>query len=53
MIKRAATKAPTLAPVIQLPAAALVQVTAGSSPSLDAQSPGVWMREIVHVQARK
>jgi hypothetical protein len=53
MIKRAAAKAPTLAPVTQLPVAALAQVTAGSSPSIDAQSHIVWMREIVHVQSRK
>jgi hypothetical protein len=53
MIKRASTKAPSLAPVTQLRKAALVQVTAGTAPTIDAQSPVVWMREIVHVQSRK
>jgi len=39
--------------VTQLPKAALAQVTAGSAPTIDAQTPVVWMREIVHVQAIK
>jgi hypothetical protein len=52
MIKRSRTKAASLAPLSALPVAALVHVT-GGNPSIDAQQPVVWMREIVHIQARK
>ena len=50
MIKRPSAKAPSLAAVTQLPKAALAQVTAGTAPTIDAQTPVVWMREIVHIQ---
>ena len=53
MIKRPSTRALPRAQVTELPNAALVQVTAGSAPTIDAQNPVVWMREIVHVQSRK
>lgn len=53
MIKRPQTKAPSRAALNPLPKAALVQVTGGSSPSIEAQDPVVWMREIVHVQSLK
>ena len=52
MVKRSRSKASSSAALTPLPVTALVHVTGGNL-SIEAQQPAVWMREIVHIQARK